>query len=152
LITTTTLDTTCYDEGVCFFRVFDNNNAFDLEFDTNGGNKIDSQRVFAGYTAYKPADPVKENLTFLGWFSDTSLENAWDFEHYTVKADTTLYAKWNTDTKPNVDPNNSEALSDTAATSQTSDYSGFFVLMFFVVAVLFSIGVSRSKKWFNQNF
>nr|WP_319472224.1 InlB B-repeat-containing protein [uncultured Sphaerochaeta sp.] len=62
-------------------------------FDSNGGSNVLEQTILKGSTFTKPSDPEKEGYTFAGWFSDTGLTTAWDF-NTDVSADTTLYAKW----------------------------------------------------------
>ena len=49
-----------------------------------------------GSTVAKPADPVCEGYTFLGWYSDPELTQAWDFSS-PVTEDMTLWAKWEKD-------------------------------------------------------
>lgn len=49
--------------------------------------------VVDGDTVARPADPACEGYTFLGWFSDTALTQAWDF-NTPVTSDMTLWAKW----------------------------------------------------------
>ncbi len=58
----------------------------------NDGEIIDQVKVVESRTAEKPADPVKEGYTFLGWFEDGA-ESAFDFETKITK-DITLTAKW----------------------------------------------------------
>ena len=41
----------------------------------------------------RPADPTREGWKFEGWFTDTELKNAYDFET-PVTGDLVLYAKW----------------------------------------------------------
>ena len=62
-------------------------------FDSNGGSNVLEQTILKGSTFTKPSDPEKEGYTFAGWFSDTGLTTAWNF-NTVVSADTTLYAKW----------------------------------------------------------
>ena len=52
------------------------------------------QTVKYGQKAERPADPVRVGYTFLGWFTDEDLNNAWDFDSDKVTARTTLYAGW----------------------------------------------------------
>ena len=49
-----------------------------------------------GETVAKPADPTCKGYTFLGWYSDTALTQAWDFSAPVTK-DMTLWAKWEKD-------------------------------------------------------
>nr|MCR4790637.1 InlB B-repeat-containing protein [Treponemataceae bacterium] len=70
---------------------------FTVSFESNGGSSVDSQTVIEGNTASEPDAPTKEadeNATyaFAGWYTDESLENAFDFET-AVTANLELYAK-----------------------------------------------------------
>ena len=64
-----------------------------LSFDTNGGNEIESVEVYNNAKVAKPADPVKEGHFFDGWYTDSELTNAFNFETGITQA-TTLYAKY----------------------------------------------------------
>ena len=64
-----------------------------VEFETNGGSHVSSQVVDYGYTAAKPADPVKTGYDFGGWYTDESFTNPFDFSA-PITEDITLYAKW----------------------------------------------------------
>ena len=46
-----------------------------------------------GQTVAKPSDPVCEDWTFLGWFTDTALTQEFDFST-PVTEDMVLHAKW----------------------------------------------------------
>ena len=67
---------------------------FKVTFQVNGGSQIDAVNVANGKTVAKPADPSKENAVFLGWYADAALTVPFDFGVATVKADTTIYARW----------------------------------------------------------
>ena len=60
-----------------------------VTFDT-GDSAVDTQRVFRGQKAEKPADPVKDGWRFTGWHSDGK---EYDFTE-PVTADTVLTANW----------------------------------------------------------
>ena len=66
---------------------------YTVTFETNGGDKMDSVSVEMGTALTKPADPVKKNNTFKGWFTDKALKKAYDFATL-VTEDLKLYAKW----------------------------------------------------------
>ena len=67
--------------------------AYTVLFDSNGGSAVASQKVAEGKAAARPADPKRDGYTFKGWYSDARLTRAYDFKA-AVKADATLYAKW----------------------------------------------------------
>jgi len=51
-----------------------------------------------GTVVTKPSDPTRTHSSFVGWYEDAQLTDAWDFTNDTVTADITLYAKWTCDT------------------------------------------------------
>lgn len=68
-------------------------------FNSNGGSAVASigdLSYNASITA--PTAPTKNGYTFVGWYKDEALDQAWDFSSDTVTADTTLYAKWTANT------------------------------------------------------
>ncbi len=67
---------------------------FTVSFESNGGSSIEPQKIADGCLVNKPADPVKGDLTFLGWYKDVTFTTPWDFSKDTVTSDTVLYAKW----------------------------------------------------------
>ena len=67
---------------------------YTVNFDSAGGSSVEAQTVAKNAKASKPADPAKTGFTFGGWFTDSALTVAYDF-NTPVTADITLYAKWN---------------------------------------------------------
>ena len=65
--------------------------AYTVTFDTKGGNAVKSQIVEEEGYAERPADPTKENATFLGWVDKDG--KAFDFNQ-AITADVTVYASW----------------------------------------------------------
>ena len=61
-----------------------------IKFDTNGGNKIEKQKVKKGESVIEPEEPVKPGNTFLGWYVGN---REYDFSKK-VKSSFTLHAKW----------------------------------------------------------
>jgi uncharacterized repeat protein (TIGR02543 family) len=74
-----------------------------VTFETNGGSVVSSQRVNSGAKATKPTDPTREGFAFAGWYSDTTLTTAYDF-NAAVTRNITLYAKWTATITPSPDP------------------------------------------------
>lgn len=74
---------------------------FTVTFDSNGGTKINAQKVDEGGKAKTPNDPLKlsdnEKIKYIltGWYLDDS-EMAFDFENTVITADVTLKAEWET--------------------------------------------------------
>lgn len=65
-----------------------------INFNSNGGSEVNEQKVSYGDKVMVPAVPTKAGHTFGGWYTDSGLSQAFDFENTTVTADITLYAKW----------------------------------------------------------
>jgi len=65
-----------------------------ITFISNGGTDVPGQVVYRGAKISKPADPVKGEEDFLGWFTDNNyFINEWNFS-VIPERDLTLYAKW----------------------------------------------------------
>ncbi|MDR0682503.1 MAG: InlB B-repeat-containing protein [Dysgonamonadaceae bacterium] len=82
-------------------------NTYTVTFVSNGGSGVAPQTVVHNDKATEPEDPTKEGNTFAGWYSDSELTTAYDFDT-PVTADITLYAKWtpfNSISNPNRDNN-----------------------------------------------
>ena len=73
----------------------DNVNRKTVTFDSMGGSEVEAQQVEAGAKAQKPADPVKDGYTFVGWMYQGEL---WSFVGYVVTEDMTLTAQWRLNT------------------------------------------------------
>lgn len=65
---------------------------YTLSFDTNGGEEIEKQ-VLSNNEVTTTVIPTKESWVFDGWFIDSDLTEPFIFGG-TLKADTTIYAKW----------------------------------------------------------
>ena len=66
---------------------------YEITFNSNGGNSVETQIINKDDKVIKPVDPTKEGYIFSGWFIDEELTNLYNFET-TVTDDFTLYAKW----------------------------------------------------------
>jgi len=65
-----------------------------VSFNSNGGSLVPSQKLYKNEPVKRPADPVKTDFLFEGWFSDdNSFLNEWNF-NVAPTEDMTLYAKW----------------------------------------------------------
>jgi len=69
---------------------------YTVKFNSNGGSSIDGQNVSYGAKLKAPADPEKENATFLGWYTDSNLTVKYNFDT-PVTSTFILYAKWEED-------------------------------------------------------
>ena len=83
---------TCTASGI--YNVIWQENSYQISFNTDGGSNINNAVYTYGASVAKPADPVKEGYTFIGWdkdFPDTMpAENLeftalWQINTYTVK-------------------------------------------------------------------
>lgn len=73
-------------------------NQYTISFDSNGGSSVNSiTQTFEG-RIIEPTPPTKDNYLFMGWYSDTNLENEFSFTVMPA-SDITLYAKWEEDPK-----------------------------------------------------
>lgn len=63
-----------------------------LTFESNGGSYVAPAFYANGTTAKSPDEPTKSGYTFAGWYTDGGLTTEADFS--TIKANTTVYAKW----------------------------------------------------------
>ena len=68
---------------------------YTVSFQNNGGTTIASQSVTSGGTATSPTPPTWTGYAFAGWYSNSELAAIYNFTT-PITADTTLYAKWTT--------------------------------------------------------
>jgi uncharacterized repeat protein (TIGR02543 family) len=66
---------------------------YTVTINTNGGNSITAQIIEHGKKVINPDHPTKSGHTFSGWYTDATLETAYDFES-AVKGNITIYARW----------------------------------------------------------
>jgi len=69
-------------------------NAYTVIFCSNGGSNVKSQTIDYGGLVAEPDTPTKDCYNFDGWYSDSELTTAWDFETNTITSNIRLYAKW----------------------------------------------------------
>ncbi len=68
-------------------------NGYSVTFETNGGSEVSRQIVVEGKTASEPEAPAKNGCSFVGWFTDETLENEFDFATE-ITENLTLYARF----------------------------------------------------------
>ncbi len=68
---------------------------FTVTFNSNGGSSVQAVQVESGERITRPEDPTKTEgeTTFVGWYSDQQLTQAFDFSE-PITGNMTLYAKW----------------------------------------------------------
>ena len=68
-----------------------------VTFDSAGGSEVAPQSFPQGQTAQRPADPIKDGYTFIGWYNKDDLQYInmpeWTFS-YPVTKDLELVAQW----------------------------------------------------------
>ena len=85
---------------------------YTVNFDSNGGSKVNSVTVNEGAKLTLPKDPTKENSKFVGWYTkNNTVVNSGTV----VKENMTLYAHWQTYTCPS-----GYTLKDTKCTTEVA--------------------------------
>ena len=68
-----------------------------VTFDSTGGSAVEPQSVPQGQLVQRPADPIKDGYTFIGWYNKDDLQYInmpeWNFS-YPVTKDLELVAQW----------------------------------------------------------
>ena len=52
---------------------------YTVTFDAQGGSEVESQSVLAGNPVRRPANPVRADHYFVGWFDEAEGGERWDF-------------------------------------------------------------------------
>lgn len=71
----------------------DDKEIYIVDFDSNGGSRVSSQKVEEGDRVSRPSNPTRDCYDFVGWYTDASLTKKYNFST-PVTQDMTLYAKW----------------------------------------------------------
>lgn len=71
----------------------DDKEIYIVDFDSNGGSRVSSQKVEEGGKVVRPSNPTRDCYDFVGWYTNASLTKKYDFST-PVTSDMTLYAKW----------------------------------------------------------
>lgn len=68
---------------------------YSVKFDVNGGTPINSKNIIYPNKLTKPdPNPTRSGATFYGWYKENNFRSSFNFSDEVIKADTTLYAKW----------------------------------------------------------
>lgn len=69
--------------------------SYQVNFISDGGSAVSSQKITYGEQAVKPSDPKKDGCVFAGWYQDSNKTILYDFDE-AVFSNLHLYAKWET--------------------------------------------------------
>jgi uncharacterized repeat protein (TIGR02543 family) len=139
-----------------------------ISFESNGGSAVDSITVMDGQLLSAPTNPEKTGYYFNGWFTDTELQNPFNFTK-AVTADATLYAAWEAKTYTITFNSNGGSTIDSVkaaygtAASKPADptydghvFKGWFTDTVLTSAYDFSTLVTGDKtlyaKWVNSSY
>ncbi len=67
---------------------------YTVTFNSQGGSAVPAKTAAYNTKTAAPTAPSRAGYSFGGWYKETAYTNAWNFAADTVKANTTLYAKW----------------------------------------------------------
>lgn len=84
---------------------------FTVTFNSNGGSEVPSQIIAEGALAVEPNTPSKEGYHFDGWYTDSSLMTAFNF-NTPITNDLMLHAKWTYVDNGSSDSSSSSSSSD----------------------------------------
>ncbi len=65
-----------------------------ITFDSQGGSSVFSKTALEGGLVTAPTSPTYTDFYFMGWYTEASCINQWNFDSDRVSSDMTLYAKW----------------------------------------------------------
>ncbi|WP_238178037.1 InlB B-repeat-containing protein [Paenibacillus contaminans] len=65
-----------------------------VSFESNGGSSVQEQTIFYNDYAFVPYPPNRQGYTFTGWYSDSALNEKFNFLTTPIIAPKTLYAGW----------------------------------------------------------
>ncbi len=103
-------------DTVVYSSLISNENT--ITFVTNDGSSVSDIVQDKDTTLTQPEDPTKEGYTFVGWFTDTTLETPYIFPNVMPVESLVLYAKWEADTHVLTFQNNNET-EDTILSQKT---------------------------------
>lgn len=74
----------------------ESNSYYTVDFNSQGGSSVDSQRVMENNPVVRPENPTYEDHFFLGWYETAAAteDTLWDFNLDRVTSDLVLYASW----------------------------------------------------------
>ena len=73
----------------------DSGTSYTVTFEAYNGSPAPAQEIIGNGNLVTEPDPMtKPGYEFMGWFTEATFENRWNFSTGTVSANMTLYAKW----------------------------------------------------------
>lgn len=84
-------------DGGTVVKIYYNRNTYTVTYTDNGvflSNVTFEDVVYGAKAPAYPDTPTRTGYTFGGWYKDSGLTTAWDFENDTITGPTTIYAKW----------------------------------------------------------
>lgn len=81
-------------DNILFLEVPDSPDTVKVDFDSQGGSAVPSQKTKLGQKLPEPAAPVRAGYVFDGWYREAECLTPWNFSADTVDGSMTLYAGW----------------------------------------------------------
>lgn len=88
---------------------------YTVTFETDGGTKIEAQKIKNGDEIEEPEEPTKDGYIFEGWYVDGK---EYDFTE-PISKDTKIVAKWKKIEKENIEEDKKEQTKENVTTSST---------------------------------
>ena len=66
---------------------------YTVTFDSQGGTRVEAQKLEYGDLVAEPVPPTMEEHSFLGWYTDEACTQPWSFNE-PISGSMTLYAGW----------------------------------------------------------
>lgn len=89
---------------------------YTVTFETDGGTKIEAQKIKNGDEIEEPEEPTKEGYIFEGWYLDGK---EYDFTE-PISKDTKIVAKWKKIEKENIEEDKTKETKENVTTSSTN--------------------------------
>lgn len=77
-----------------YAKWLDFRNVYSVTYNLQDGNPEIRQYVERDSKTIPPADPIRNDFYFGGWYLEESCNNLWNFSMYLITGDITLYARW----------------------------------------------------------
>ncbi len=68
---------------------------YDVTFDSMGGTEVEPQNIVEyGYASEPEPAPTRDGYRFMGWYTERTYNNQFNFQTARITGDITLYARW----------------------------------------------------------